>query len=40
MMAGGEDLERLSKELEKMATDSEMKEVAREMAQEISWPST
>ncbi|TMB46989.1 MAG: sugar ABC transporter ATP-binding protein, partial [Chloroflexi bacterium] len=30
MMAGGEELERLSKELEKMATNSEMKQVARE----------
>jgi hypothetical protein len=31
MMAGGEELERLSKELEKMATDGQMKQVAREL---------
>jgi simple sugar transport system ATP-binding protein len=40
MMAGGEELERLSKELEKMATDSEMKQIAREMAEEITGPGT
>lgn len=34
MMAGGEELERLSKELEKMATDGEMKQVARELVGE------
>jgi len=32
MMAGGEELERLSRELEEMATDPETTEVAREMA--------
>jgi hypothetical protein len=31
MMAGGEELERLSRELEKMATDGQMKQVAREL---------
>jgi simple sugar transport system ATP-binding protein len=34
MMAGGEELERLSKELEKMASDPEMKQVARQLAEE------
>ena len=34
MMAGGEELERLSKELEKMATEPELEQVAREMAEE------
>src|SRR2546425_1276725 len=34
MMAGGEELERLSKELEKMATEPELEQVARELAQE------
>ena len=34
MMAGGEELERLSKELEKMATDSETVQVARELREE------
>jgi simple sugar transport system ATP-binding protein len=34
MMAGGEELERLSKELEKMATDSEMKQVAQQLREE------
>src|SRR6266478_120333 len=34
MMAGGEELERLSKELEKMAADPGLKQVARELAQE------
>lgn len=38
MMAGGEELERLSKELEKMATDAEMKGVAQEMAREARRP--
>jgi simple sugar transport system ATP-binding protein len=38
MMAGGEELERLSKELEKMAADPEMKQVAQQMAQEINRP--
>src|SRR5712664_4011926 len=33
MMAGGEELERLSRELEKMATEPELEEVARELAQ-------
>ena len=40
MMAGGEELERLSKELEKMAADPEMKQVARQMAQEVNRPGT
>ena len=40
MMAGGEELERLSKELEKMATDPEMKQVAQQMTQEINRPSS
>lgn len=35
MMAGGEELERLSKELESMATDGEMTQVAHEMAEEL-----
>jgi len=34
MMAGGEELERLSKELEKMATEPELEQVARELAEE------
>jgi simple sugar transport system ATP-binding protein len=34
MMAGGEELERLSKELETMATEPELEQVARELAQE------
>jgi simple sugar transport system ATP-binding protein len=34
MMAGGEELERLSKELEKLATDAETKQVARQLAEE------
>lgn len=34
MMAGGEELERLSKELEQMATDTETREVARELREE------
>src|SRR5437879_3965267 len=34
MMAGGEELERLSKELEKLAADPEMKQVARELREE------
>ena len=34
MMAGGEELERLSKELEKMATDVEMKQVAQQFREE------
>jgi simple sugar transport system ATP-binding protein len=40
MMAGGEELERLSKELEKMAADPEMKQVAQQMAHEINRPGT
>jgi hypothetical protein len=36
MMAGGEELERLSKELEKMATDSGMKQVAQELREEAN----
>jgi simple sugar transport system ATP-binding protein len=36
MMAGGEELERLSEELEKMAADPEMKQVAQQMAKEIN----
>ena len=40
MMAGGEELERLSKELEKMSTDPETTQVAREMADEINRPGT
>ena len=40
MMAGGEELERLSKELQNMAADTEMKQVGREMAQEIKRPGT
>jgi simple sugar transport system ATP-binding protein len=40
MMAGGEELERLSKELQNMAADTEMKQVGREMAQEINRPGT
>src|SRR2546425_6857605 len=34
MMAGGEELERLSKELEKMAADPGLKQVARELREE------
>src|SRR5881397_3284138 len=34
MMAGGEELERLSKELEKLAANPEMKQVARELREE------
>lgn len=34
MMAGGEELERLSTELERMSTDAGMKEVARELREE------
>jgi simple sugar transport system ATP-binding protein len=34
MMAGGEELERLSRELEKMATEPELEQVARELAEE------
>ena len=34
MMAGGEELERLSEELEKMSADPEMKQVAEQLAQE------
>jgi simple sugar transport system ATP-binding protein len=40
MMSGGEELERLSKELEKMAADTGMKQVALEMAEEINRPGT
>jgi simple sugar transport system ATP-binding protein len=40
MMAGGEELERLSKELEKMTADPEMKQVAQQMAQEVNRPGT
>jgi len=40
MMAGGEELERLSQELEKMAVGPELKQVAQEMAQEINRPGT
>jgi hypothetical protein len=36
MMAGGEELERLSQELQKMATDGEMQQVALEMAEEVN----
>ena len=34
MMAGGEELERLSRELEKMAGDPEMRKVAKQLAEE------
>jgi len=34
MMAGGEELERLSKELEKLTADPRMKQVARELREE------
>jgi len=34
MMAGGEELERLSEELQKLAAEPELKEVARELAEE------
>ena len=40
MMAGGEELERLSKELQNMAADTEVKQVGKEMAKEISRPGT
>ncbi len=40
MMAGGEELERLSKELQNMAADTDVKQVGKEMAQEISRPGT
>jgi hypothetical protein len=40
MMAGGEELERLSKELESIATGAEMTQVAREMAEETKRPGT
>ena len=40
MMAGGEELERLSRELEKMATEPELEEVARELAQEAGGKAT
>ncbi len=36
MMAGGEELEKLSEELERMATEPRLEEIARELAQEIS----
>ncbi len=36
MMAGGEELERLSKELEKIGTDTEMTQVAHEMSKELN----
>lgn len=36
MMAGGEELERLSQELQKMSTDGAMKQVAAEMAEEAN----
>jgi simple sugar transport system ATP-binding protein len=36
MMAGGEELERLSKELEKMAADPQMANVAQELAAELN----
>ncbi len=39
MMAGGEELERLSRELEKMASDPEVKMVAKELAEEVRRPS-
>ena len=38
MMAGGEELERLSRELEKLATDPQTSQVAREMADEFIRP--
>jgi type II secretory pathway component PulF len=38
MMAGGEELERLSRELEKMATDPETTQVARAIADEVVHP--
>lgn len=40
MMAGGEELERLSQELEAMASEPEMKQVALELADEINRPAT
>jgi simple sugar transport system ATP-binding protein len=40
MMAGGEELELLSKELESIATGAEMKQVARKMAEETKGPGT
>ena len=36
MMAGGEELERLSQELQKMSTDGAMKQIAVEMAEEAN----
>jgi simple sugar transport system ATP-binding protein len=36
MMAGGDELERLSQELQKMAADGGMKQVALEMAEEVN----
>jgi simple sugar transport system ATP-binding protein len=38
MMAGGEELERLSRELEKMATDPETTQLAHEVADELNRP--
>jgi hypothetical protein len=40
MMAGGDELERLSKELEKMATEPELEQVARELAEEAGGKAT
>jgi simple sugar transport system ATP-binding protein len=40
MMAGGEELERLSQELEKMAADPELKQVAQQMAKEFNRSGT
>ena len=40
MMAGGDELERLSRELEAMASEPEMKQVAIELADEINRPAT
>ncbi|MHB8611445.1 MAG: ATP-binding cassette domain-containing protein [Candidatus Dormibacteraceae bacterium] len=40
MMAGGEELERLSQELQKMAGDGAMKQVAQEMAEEVNRAET
>ena len=39
MMAGGEELERLSRELQKMASDAGLQEVARELADESRRPA-
>jgi hypothetical protein len=36
MMAGGEELERLSKELEKMAVSPELSQVAQEIRNEVA----